>query len=339
MNRHLPTGLQELNPKAAHLCLGIENFITRELQTSLEDTVLLVALSGGVDSSALLIILTCLAQKNGFCIHAAHFNHQLRPEADAEETHIRQLCSSLDIELTTDSQDIAAYASGHKLGIEEAARLRRYAFLESTRLAVNADWIVTGHHANDLAEDVMMRLIRGTGWPALGGMQGKCNNRKLLRPLLTTPKDDLISFANACSLTWCEDASNIDKQFLRNRVRSQIIPLLCKENPAFLDATTSLWKLAQVDTDHWAEIINQHLQKTDFDSPKLLKEDLSSMSQATRLRVYKAVLNSMGKGQPLQQNLLALDTAWQANVGGKVVQFPGNKIATIRKGTIYFSYQ
>ncbi|SIN76289.1 tRNA lysidine(34) synthetase TilS [Halodesulfovibrio marinisediminis] len=339
MNRHLPTKLQELNPKTAHICLGIENFITSKLKTPLKGSVLLVALSGGVDSSTLLIILSCLAQKNGCRIHAAHFNHQLRPEADAEEAHVRQLCESLHIELKVDSQDVTAFASRHKLGLEEAARMVRYKFLERERRALNADWIVTGHHANDLAEDVIMRLIRGTGWPALGGMEGKCNNRKILRPLLSTPKETLISFANACSLYWCEDASNEDENFLRNRVRSQVIPLLCKENPAFLNAITSLWELAQIDTDHWSALIKQYLENTDFNTPTLLKEDLESMSQATRLRVYKAVLSSMGKGQPLQQNLLALDAAWQANVGGKIVQFPGNKIATIRKGAIYFSYR
>lgn len=339
MNNQIPSKLQELNPKAAHLCLGIENFITSELSVPLKDTTILLALSGGVDSTALLIILSCLAKKNDFTLQAAHFNHQLRPEAPLEENHVRNLCESLNVNLTISSQNVAQYASQQKIGIEEAARLLRYSFLKTVKNDIDADWIVTGHHANDLAEDIVMRLIRGTGWPALGGMEGKCNNRKLLRPLLATPKEALITFAKACSLTWCEDTSNKDQNFLRNRVRSQVIPLLCKENPAFLDAITSLWELAQIDTDHWTATIEQHLENTDLTTPKLLKEDLKAMSKATRLRVYKAILDSMGNGQPLQHNLLALDAAWQANVGGKTVQFPGNKIATIRKGAIYFSYR
>lgn len=339
MNTNLPTSLQALNPKAAHTCLGIENFITSKLQKSLSGTVLLVALSGGIDSSALLIILRCLAKKSGFTVKAAHFNHQIRHESDAEEAHVQSLCNALHIELLTEKADVCTYASENKLGLEEAARILRYEFLESSRVSIGADWIVTGHHANDLAEDVVMRLIRGTGWPALGGMEAICNNRRILRPLLMTPKSTLISFARSSSLIWCEDASNTDKNFLRNRVRTEVIPLLCKENPAFLEAITSLWELAQIDSDHWAAIIDQHLDKTDFEQPVLLKEDLNSMSLATRLRMYKAVLGSMGKGQPLQHNLLALDAAWKANVGGKVVQFPGNKIATIRKGSIYFSYR
>ena len=339
MNNQIPSKLQELNPKAAHLCLGIENFITSELSVPLKDTTILLALSGGVDSTALLIILSCLAKKNDFTLQAAHFNHQLRPEAPLEENHVRNLCESLNVNLTISSQNVAQYASQQKIGIEEAARLLRYSFLKTVKNDIDADWIVTGHHANDLAEDIVMRLTRGTGWPALGGMEGKCNSRKLLRPLLATPKEALITFAKACSLTWCEDTSNKDQNFLRNRVRSQVIPLLCKENPAFLDAITSLWELAQIDTDHWTATIEQHLENTDLTTPKLLKEDLKAMSKATRLRVYKAILDSMGNGQPLQHNLLALDAAWQANVGGKTVQFPGNKIATIRKGAIYFSYR
>ncbi|MCT4627471.1 tRNA lysidine(34) synthetase TilS [Halodesulfovibrio sp.] len=339
MNQHLPTKLQELNPKAAHICLGIENFITSKLKTPLNSTNLLVALSGGVDSSALLVILKCLSQKNNCTIRAAHFNHQLRDEADAEESHIRNLCASLKIELITDNQDVGAYAAQHKMGIEEAARALRYAFLESSRHALNADWIVTGHHANDLAEDIVMRLIRGAGWPALGGMQGKCLNRKIVRPLLATPKSTLISFAKSIALSWCEDTSNADDSFFRNRVRSQIIPELCKENPAFLNTAASLWELAQIDAEHWTEVTHQATENIENSCPKLLKEDLQTMSQATRLRVYKTVLDSMGIGQPLQQNLIALDSAWKANIGGKVVQFPGKKLATIRKGSIYFSYR
>lgn len=339
MNEHLPTKLQDLNPKAAHLCLGIENFITSKLNTSLKNTTLLVALSGGVDSSALLIILNCLSQKNNCTIHAAHFNHQLRDESDAEESHVRTLCASLKIQLVTDKQDVKEYAAHHKMGIEEAARTLRYAFLTSSCHVINADWIVTGHHANDLAEDIVMRLIRGTGWPALGGMQGKCTNRKILRPLLSTPKSTLISFAKSAALEWCEDTSNTDDTFLRNRVRSQIIPELCKENPAFLDTAASLWELAQIDAEHWAEITRQAAKSIEYSCPKLIKEDLQAMSQATRLRVYKTVLDSMGTGQPLQQNLIALDSAWKANIGGKTLQFPGKKIATIRKGSIYFSYR
>jgi len=339
MNTQLPTRLQDLNPKAAHFCLGIENFITNKLTVSLKNTTFLVALSGGVDSSALLIVLSCLAEKNNSTVKAAHFNHKLRLEADDEEQHVQALCKLLDIELLIESYNVAEYAEHNKIGIEEAARHLRYAFLAKAKAAANADFIVTGHHANDLAEDVIMRLVRGTGWPALGGMEGVCFNRSIVRPLLSTSKNDIQKFAKSIALSWCEDASNEDTTFLRNRVRSEIIPLLCKENPAFLTAITSLWDLARIDDNHWKSIIDTHLENTDHDQPILHKQDLKSMSQATRLRIYKAILTSMGEGQPLQANLLALDAAWKANIGGKIVQFPGNKTATISKGSIYFKFQ
>ena len=339
MKAPIPTTLQQFSPKDAHFCIKIENFITSILHTPLCDTKLLVALSGGVDSCALLLALNALSKRCNFSIVAAHFNHKLRPEADHEEIQVKELCQTLSIDIVTDSQDVSVYASQHKLGIEEAARTLRYNFLQKSLIDTCANWIVTAHHANDLAEDVVMRLIRGTGWPALGGMEGKCNNRKILRPFLHTPKSSIIAFAKSTGLTWCEDKSNTDENFLRNRVRSQIIPLLCKENPAFLDSITSLWDLAQIDAGYWKQILDPILSDTPTEQPVLFKEDLLTMPQAMRLRLYKAILTGMGKGQPLQSNLLALDNAWQSNVGGKIIQFPGNKSATIKKGSIYFSNQ
>ncbi|MCG8529330.1 MAG: tRNA lysidine(34) synthetase TilS [Desulfovibrionales bacterium] len=339
MQISLPQKIQQLSPASAHLCLNIEKFITNKLAVSLTNTTLIVAISGGVDSTALLLTLKYLSEKLQFSIVAAHFNHKLRAESDAEQKHVLQLCQALSIPVRTASNDVAGYAKAHKMGIEEAARALRYSFLNDIKKDTNADWIATGHHANDLAEDVIMRLTRGTGWPALAGMEGRCDTRRLLRPLLHIPKKTLTKFVMSLHLDWCEDASNLDENFLRNRVRLHIIPMLCKENPAFLDAITALWDMGQIDKDHWLQTTTKALENTDIEAPVLHKKDLASMTQATRLQVYKAVLAGMGKGQPLYDNLLALDNAWLRNTGGKTIQFPGSKIATISKGSIYFSYR
>jgi tRNA(Ile)-lysidine synthase len=127
--------------------------------------------------------------------------------------------------------DIKALAADSGLGLEETGRKVRYSFLERIRQTQNADWIVTGHHLGDLAEDILLRLIRGTAWPGLGGMKAKTDNR-ILRPLLLVDKRDLLRLLQSLHIDWQEDESNQDTSFRRNRIRKEIIPVLLEENPA-----------------------------------------------------------------------------------------------------------
>lgn len=362
----LPQMLQELPPKAAHLCLAVERFIRKELNLTLEGQSVVVALSGGVDSTALLLILHYLAPKLGIRIEAAHLNHALRPEATTEASFARDLSGRLGIPFHTDTRPIAELASRSGKGIEETARTERYAFLQTVRTQCDAHWICTAHHADDLTEDVLMRLIRGTGWPALGGMAAVDTNRHLFRPLLVTKRNKLEWFLNALRLPHVHDASNDDLSYLRNRVRHTVVPLLKKENPAFTDAVANLWQLAQIDDAYWqtacgnalqqqnimcssrkslddiyiaseqSEAVTEEMQSPEQRTFMLEKSLLHDMPQALRLRLYKTILDNLGDGQMIQSALLGLDAAWQANTGGKTIQFSGGKQAIIQNGGILF---
>lgn len=350
MRPPLPKSLQELPPKQAHLCLGVERFMREELGdevTKLNGTKVLVACSGGLDSTALLIMLRCLAPRFGYNLVVAHLDHKLRPESVDEMAHVEHLCIELDVPCLSRREDVAKYAQECGMGIEEAAREVRYSFFKKAASMTSASIITTAHQVNDLAEDVLMRLIRGTGWPGLGGMSAWDSRRNLLRPLLVTERNKLQQFLEALQVTWCEDTSNEDRTFFRNRIRHDVMPLFLRENPAFFESIAGIWKLAKLDADYWRTMIAKALPKppAPSDDPRsillpkrieLSKFVLENMPVAGRLRLYKAALAKLGPGHPLQDNLMKLDEAWKRGEGGKIVQFPGKKRATILKGDVIF---
>lgn len=171
----LPT-LQHLSPPLARFCLGIERLSCRELGL-VKGTRLLLALSGGADSTALAMVFFLLASRLAVNLSALCVDHSLRPDSGEDVCHVQDFCKSLDIPCSVRRIDVAAYASKYHLGLEEAGRHFRYALLEKERMHLNADWILLGHHAGDLSEDIMLRLIRGTGWPGLAGMTHKDSAR------------------------------------------------------------------------------------------------------------------------------------------------------------------
>ena len=336
----IPRTLQDLPPDAARFCLGVERFMDRELGVRPEGVVL-VGLSGGADSTALLLALRWLAPRLGCEVRAAHLDHGLRPESSDEAEAARDLCRSLDVPCVVERQDVAALAETQSLGLEEAARRARYAFLDRVRKDAGAapgmSWIAVGHTLDDLAEDVVMRLVRGAGWPALGGMAGADPDRRLLRPLLQTPKNDIEAFLRGLDVAWTEDASNRDLAFLRNRLRHAVLPLLKLENPLFAKGVGRLWQQARQDSA-WltAELDALPWQEEPGGGLSLPLPALRKLPSALRLRACKHALERLGPGQPLADNLFALDEAVMSGAGGKTVQFPGSKIVKIGGGTVRF---
>ncbi len=329
-------------PRQAHFCLGIEQCIRDTLGLELSGQRVLVALSGGVDSTALLLAALALAPRLGITLCAAHLNHGLRPEAAAEAAAVSTLCADLGVRCIVEKARVAEKARTQGVGLEEAGRKLRYAFLENVRTGQQADWILLGHHLNDLAEDVLMRLIRGTGWPGLGGMEALDSQRRLLRPLLLIPKKQLRVFVSALEFSWQEDQSNSDPQFLRNRVRQQILPLFLQENPNFLQNVADLWLLARLDQEYFQKAV-ESLEKKDTTplvqgSGFLSRSLLERAPQALRLRLYKHELDALGPGQALHTGLRQLDAAWQARRTGKCFQFPGDKIARVEREGLRFNY-
>ncbi len=205
------------------------------------DARLLVAVSGGADSTALLHALAGVASRGRWELHVAHFNHGLRGlESDADADFVAASASGLGLPLHT------ARASGRRLtspgreSVEMTARRLRHAFLARTAREIRADAVVLGHHADDQVELLLMRLLRGSGGSGLGGMRWSSASPadpevRLCRPLLDVHRHDLRGWLATHGLTFREDASNSDPGIPRNAVRHQLLPFLREFAGAGLD--------------------------------------------------------------------------------------------------------
>ncbi len=338
MRLNIPLSLKELPGKWAHLCLEVKKFITEEIGVEIQGKSLLVGASGGADSTALLCIFSALRGSLGFRLGAAYLDHRLRKDTLAEKKLVQHLCHQGKIEFFSGASSIKIYASQKGIGIEEAARIIRYKFLEGIRKKKGFDYILIAHHLNDLAEDVLLRLIRGTGWPSLGGMKGFYEEKYILRPLLMFPKQRLISFLTHIQIPWCEDTSNNSLIYRRNRIRHEILPLILRENPAFLEGISRLWKMARVEEKEMQErlLALRKKEKTTSRGTLLPAEILVLLPSSQRLRWYKDLLQRMGPGQAIFDNILNLDRCFIKKRFNKKIQFPGKKEAIISSRGIEF---
>jgi tRNA(Ile)-lysidine synthase len=192
---------------------------------------IVVAVSGGLDSVALLDLLVRLQHRFGLHLQVAHFDHGLRAEGPAEADFVRALAQSLGLACTCAGGDVAGLARRQRLSVETAARQARYGFLDRVATTVGAAWVALGHHADDQAETVVMRLARGAGATGLAAM-APVREGRYLRPLLALTRRQLADYAAERGLQWCEDASNADLRYTRNRVRHGVMPALRQLNPA-----------------------------------------------------------------------------------------------------------
>ncbi len=205
------------------------------------DTVL-VAISAGPDSTALLHALVQLRARRRFRVRAAHVHHGLRgEEADADARFADELARSLRVPFTQHRADVRAFADGHKMSIEAAARTLRYRLLERAADRVGASRIAAGHTADDQAETVLMNLLRGAGPTGLAGIPPV--RGRVVRPLLDVTRADVEAYCKAQDLAYRLDSSNLDRAFKRNRIRHEILPALRLVQPR-LDAI--LCRLADI---------------------------------------------------------------------------------------------
>ena len=190
----------------------------------------IVALSGGADSVALLLLL----KEGGFNVHAAHCNFLLRgSESDRDEAFCVDLCRQLGVELHRAHFATREYAEAHKVSVEMAARELRYNWFEQLRKDIGAVGICVAHHRDDSVETVLLNMIRGTGLRGLTGIQPR--NGYVLRPLLCVSRDEIELFLAKRGQQYVTDSTNLETDVMRNKVRLQVLPLLRTLNPAVSD--------------------------------------------------------------------------------------------------------
>jgi tRNA(Ile)-lysidine synthase len=245
-----------------------------------------VAVSGGIDSVALLRLLLELRTDLGIVLSVLHFNHKLRgAESDDDQEFVAELARKQDLQFYCAAGDVAQHAADEHVSIEAAARELRYEFfrkllgglrtdaspevklptlLHKPRVAWGAlsalNKVVTGHTLDDQAETVLLRLIRGAGLRGLGGIHPRlvmededgdvCG--EIIRPLLQTRRHELEQYLNHIKQPWREDATNSTTKFTRNRVRKLLVPLLEKEfNPSVAENLAELSEIARGEEDYW----------------------------------------------------------------------------------------
>ena len=217
---------------------------------------MVVAFSGGPDSTTLLHSLYSLKDTLGLELHAAHLDHGLRPESsEADADFAREFASSLGVPLTTERADTYALRVEFGLSIEEAARRLRYEFLSRVASRYGADCVALGHTLDDQAETVLLNAIRGTGLDGLSAMKETSSRiigagrLTLFRPLLSVSKSEILAYCAENGLDPRLDESNLSTEFTRNRIRLDLMPKLEQYNPSIRMALARLASSASMDLD------------------------------------------------------------------------------------------
>lgn len=215
----------------------------------LEGHAVLIGISGGADSVALLRALVDARAAMRLELRGAHLNHQLRgPAADADAEWVEQLCGALAVPVTIGTVDVGRVARDAGRGIEEVARNERYRFFEETARQFDCRHVAVAHTADDQAETILHHILRGTGLAGLTGMpavRALDSGLLLVRPLLGLRRAELRNYLNDLDQTFREDESNFDDAFTRNRLRRQLLPQLEREyNPQLIDALCRLGQQA-----------------------------------------------------------------------------------------------
>ncbi|MCF7890853.1 tRNA lysidine(34) synthetase TilS [Candidatus Bipolaricaulota bacterium] len=219
----------------------IRNFLARH---SVESSSVLVAVSGGVDSTAMLHALSELETEFELELSVAHLDHDIREEASAENAEfVRNMAEKLGLQSTVEKRPVSRVLEEESKSLEEAARDVRYSFLTETARAKDIELVALGHNKNDQAETILMHLIRGAGLRGLAGMKEKTG--RYIRPLLHTPRKEIKNYLEARGIEYRYDETNQDITFTRNRIRHELIPKLEENyNPRIIDNIVRLGDLA-----------------------------------------------------------------------------------------------
>lgn len=251
----------------------------------------LVAVSGGLDSVALLTLLHQLAVPLQIQLEAAHLDHSLRPESRDDARFVTELCAGLSVHLSQERLDVAEIARQRKSNLEETARDVRRDFLLKTAQVRGCHLVALGHHADDQSETFLLRLLRGSRVTGLAGM--RTTNGSIVRPLLPFSRQELLDYIQSEDLAWREDLSNLDQRFTRNRIRHQLLPALAEFNPNIRTQLVGLCEQMQQDETFWSDLVARELPKHGQwlgDEYVLNRNSLLALPQALTGRLVRAAL-------------------------------------------------
>jgi len=326
----------------------VADFIkTNQLYDSTDKVVL--AVSGGADSTALLYAISALSRKNALktellCIH---INHLLRAtQSDSDEDFVIEQAAGLKLAIKTKRVNVREFAAHEKLSIETAARQLRIKNLIEIAKANNCSTIATAHQKNDNAETLLQRLSRGTGFRGLGGIWPKRifhNEFKFIRPLLCVDRNEIIQYLQHKKLKWRQDYTNADCTYRRNYIRHRLLPQLQQDCDGSLverlfelsESARGFYKLICRNADEiWLKVADCAGEKVTLDVKMLLAQP-----QPVIIELFRRGLKALGCGernlsQFHYENLLQLA---RQNTSGRKIDLPGECAANTEYGKIIFS--
>ena len=254
----------------------------------------LVAVSGGADSVALLLCLHILARTLPLSLTIAHLNHRIRgQEGDADEDFVRSLSAGLNLSLCSEAIEVKKQAIAGKYNLEELARLKRYEFLRRTARRIGAQKIAVGHNLNDQAETVLFRFIRGSGVEGLSAIHPVVDGL-VIRPLLECSRKEIVEYLKQKGAGYRDDSTNKDVQLARNRIRMELVPYLEKNlNPRLIE---TLAREAIQSRETWAFIEAEakrtfcRLCRRDDTGISMALQDLAELHPALQKQVLRQAL-------------------------------------------------
>ena len=293
---------------------------------------LLVAVSGGVDSTVLAHGLHALSRLEQLTLGLAHVHHGLRgEEADADAACVESLALKLDLPFqqrwVNPQRARAGQSSRLRPTLQESGRALRYAALDEMAQCFGAGAIATAHHADDQAETVLMRLLRGAGPDTLGGIPEHSPDGRLVRPLLHVPRVQLEDYARACGLEWREDRSNQSLAYTRNRLRAEWLPGLSEAfNPQLLRHLCDLAEGQRRDSEWLDALVGQEASQRFRIEGKWLKIDtmgFAGLPEALARRLARSALRRSGAGRDVSRaHLLRMLAFLRQPRAACVIEFP-----------------
>jgi len=304
---------------------------------------IMVAVSGGADSVALLHILHGLTPTLKLELMVVHLDHGLRGVASRDDARwVEALSKRLNIPCITGRRDLAVEMKEGGRSLEEAARIARYAFFSEVSERTGITTIALGHHADDQAETVLMKLLRGCSPAGLGGMRVSRleGNLRIVRPLLAVRRLELREFLASIGESFREDLSNQDHRFLRNRIRHELIPLLEKEyNPKVKEGLIHLAGMVWDRDDYLRERLGDTFSRVISDSEDEIKIDCKSFSNLTNFEqgeVLKNVLWRVGVSDPHRSYFRDIKLSIAGTSGHQII-LPGGVTALREYDTLIFT--
>src|SRR5688500_17006224 len=325
----------------------------RKLRLPTSGETIVVAVSGGADSTALMLALEELKTHHKLfdAICVAHLDHGLRKSSSKDAKWVAALAAKVGFQSVTGRSKVAENARAASDNLEQAARVARYAFLERTAKKVYANYVLTGHTMDDQAETVLMRLMRGSAGAGLGGMEslrplGKNSSIKLARPLLWARRSETEAYCRLRKIDFLSDEMNDDQRFSRVKVRKQLLPLMQSFNNRIVEALSRTASQLREDADvlgndsdallKRAAVLN-HLEG-ETETTILDVKVLAAAPSALRRRALRQwISETRGSSRRLEMvHLLAVEKLLEGTAGGRVGELAGGTRGTRVRNRLKF---